>query len=108
MIPIVRLSLSEAGKIHLPDYRIFGGEEAATIFQEKIGNLAREYLAIICLDIDKKALNYSEISIGKIDKVEVDYSSIFKTALLSNAKYLIVAHNHPSSDLKPSVDDINT
>ncbi|MER2000186.1 MAG: JAB domain-containing protein, partial [Lysinibacillus sp.] len=51
-------------------------------------------------------LNYSEISFGKIDEVAIDYASILKTALLSNAKQIVIGHNHPSNILKPSETDI--
>lgn len=108
MIPIVRLSLSIEGKIPVPNNKIFGCEEAAPIFQEKIGNTARECVAMLCLDVHNNILNYSEISLGKIDKVDVDYATIFKTALLSNAKNIIIAHNHTTSILKPSIADIET
>lgn len=37
----------------------------------------------------------------------IDTRIIFSTALACNASALIVAHNHPSSSLKPSSADIN-
>ena len=37
----------------------------------------------------------------------VDPKIIFKIALEHNAAYIILAHNHPSGNLKPSTEDIS-
>ena len=36
----------------------------------------------------------------------VDIKNIFQVALLGNAASIIVAHNHPSGCVRPSMDDI--
>ncbi|MNY79217.1 hypothetical protein D3C86_2197580 [compost metagenome] len=36
-----------------------------------------------------------------------DPKIIFKTAIEHNAAFIILAHNHPSGNLKPSAQDIN-
>jgi DNA repair protein RadC len=38
----------------------------------------------------------------------VDRKIVFKAALENNAVKIILAHNHPSGDIKPSNADINT
>jgi DNA repair protein RadC len=48
------------------------------------------------------------ISNGGIDEALVDRRVIFKAALEYNAVKIILAHNHPSGDLRPSQADINT
>ena len=44
---------------------------------------------------------------GQIDSAMINPRKIVRDALLYNAKAMILAHNHPSGDPKPSQDDIN-
>ena len=106
MIPIVRLTLKKDGILPFECEKIYGCEEAAPILIDRIGMCARECIGLICVDSHNRILNYSEISFGKIDEVAIDYASILKTALLSNAKAIVIGHNHPSNILKPSETDI--
>ncbi|KAA1042305.1 hypothetical protein ERX35_000025 [Macrococcus equipercicus] len=108
MIPIVRVTLKPENYIMQNENYIFGCEEAAPIFIEEISECAREVISMICLNAQNEILNYSVISLGKVDKVSVDYNVLLTTALLSCAKFIIIGHNHPSNNLKPSQVDIDT
>jgi DNA repair protein RadC len=46
------------------------------------------------------------ISKGGQSGTIADPKIIFKTALEQNAAYIILAHNHPSGNLKPSTEDV--
>ena len=46
------------------------------------------------------------ISIGTLDASLVHPRDIFKHAITDGAYYIILAHNHPSGDSKPSKDDL--
>ena len=48
-----------------------------------------------------------KISEGGVSATVVDPKRIFKTALNHSASSIILAHNHPSGNLKPSQQDIN-
>ncbi len=47
-----------------------------------------------------------KVSEGGIDACIVDIRRIFQGALLSNSTSIIIAHNHPSGNLKTSQADI--
>jgi DNA repair protein RadC len=47
-----------------------------------------------------------KVSEGGIDACIVDCRKIFQGALLANSCSIILAHNHPSGNLKPSAKDI--
>jgi DNA repair protein RadC len=66
-----------------------------------------EQFKIILLNHDLSCLGISEISTGGISKCLVDPKLVFATALKSRATSMILAHNHPSGNLAPSVADIN-
>lgn len=106
MIPKVRITLRTDSLLSINHQRIYGCEEAAPIFIEEIGMNSQETLALICLDDNYRFLNYSNVNYGKINEVIIDHATIFKTALLSNASYIVIGHNHPSGILNPSESDI--
>ena len=53
-----------------------------------------------------KVLGWVKISSGDADGTVVDPKVIFTIALQCNAHAIILAHNHPSGDPRPSTADI--
>ncbi len=66
-----------------------------------------ENFFILLLANNNKLIKIVQISSGGINETLVDRKIIFKTALEHNAVKIILAHNHPSGDTKPSNADIN-
>ena len=50
-------------------------------------------------------LGYSVVSQGGTASTVVDTKMIMQTALLANASNILLAHNHPSGNLRPSIED---
>ena len=48
---------------------------------------------------------YNTVSEGGLTETSVDVRLILQGALLTNATQIILAHNHPSGNLKPSSQD---
>lgn len=76
----------------------------ADYLQMKIGNKKEEHFMILYFDSKNKLIN-EEISIGILNASLVHPREVFKTAIKNNAAQIIIAHNHPSGDFKPSSDD---
>ena len=75
---------------------------------DKIGYSDREHLISIGLNVKGK-INYFEINhIGSLNSSMLCPREIFKNAIISNCSSLMIAHNHPSGDLKPSMEDIDS
>jgi DNA repair protein RadC len=66
-----------------------------------------EEFIILCLNRANKVLGYSKISQGGLAGTVADPKVIFQVALKANACSIILAHNHPSGNLKPSENDIS-
>ena len=66
---------------------------------------AEEVLMLICLDSKNKVIGIHEVSRGIINVSLVSGREIFKRALLNNAAQIILAHNHPSGNPRPSDSD---
>ncbi|MBW4886305.1 MAG: hypothetical protein KZY76_11795 [Bacillus sp. (in: Bacteria)] len=45
--------------------------------------------------------------IGSLNSSIVHPREVYKSAILNNAASVILAHQHPSGDIKPSMEDIN-
>lgn len=80
----------------------------AKLVKEFIGDVDRETFVIIALDSKNKINAINMASIGTVNATIVEPREIFKFAILSNAVGIIIAHNHPSGDTKPSKQDIKT
>ncbi len=63
----------------------------------------------LCASINgaNEILNIRVVSIGLIDRTPVHPREVFADALMDRASAIIVAHNHPSGSLQPSVADVD-
>ena len=66
----------------------------------------KEYFFIIMLNRGNEVLGYIKIGEGGINSTQVDLRLAFATAIKCLASCIILLHNHPSSQLKPSPADI--
>ena len=66
----------------------------------------KEYFKVLFLNQASQILGYTLISEGGITDTTVDVRVILQAALLTNSVAIILAHNHPSGNLKPSRQDM--
>ena len=66
----------------------------------------RESFAVMLLNRSNKFLGISFVSKGGIAGTIADPKMIFQVALKANASSIILSHNHPSGNIKPSDTDI--
>jgi DNA repair protein RadC len=67
----------------------------------------QEQFKILLLNHSKKVLGICEISTGGVGATVVDPKLIYAAALKAHASSIILSHNHPSGNLKPSQADIS-
>ena len=65
-----------------------------------------EVVGLLCLDSTHKVIGYSTVAMGSVDRVTPSVAQILRTALLSNASYIVVAQNHPSGVCEITEPDI--
>ena len=82
--------------------------DAQEFIYNTIGKKTVECFEVIFMDFDYTPINYSVIGIGDDSKTNIEIAEIFKIALLSNAKHILVAHNHLGRSVIPSESDIKT
>ena len=81
-------------------------EKAVEIVADYIKGMDREVLSVINLNAKLQPINFSIVSIGAVDQTLAVPRDVLKSAILSNAAHMMVMHNHPSSNLTPSREDI--
>ena len=78
---------------------------AALYLQPLLGDYNREVFAVLYLDQGNGLIHHEIISEGGITATFVDPRRILKRALAEDAVSLILSHNHPSGNLRPSQAD---
>jgi DNA repair protein RadC len=79
--------------------------EVAEILQY-IGGLDHERLLTLALDDKNRLLAIHEASVGGRSASAVLPSDVLRVPLLAGATGVVLAHNHPSGESTPSVDDV--
>ena len=67
----------------------------------------REVFGFLSLDAKHGLLQVRELWVGTRNHAPVDPAEVFRSALLDDAASVIVFHNHPSGELRPSTDDLD-
>lgn len=75
------------------------------IFHPLLCDLPTEEFWILLLNQASKVIDKIRISRGGIDQTSADVRTILREALLARATQLVLIHNHPSGNTRPSTDD---
>ena len=78
----------------------------ADYYMEDMRHRRQEHMKLLMLNTRSKLIGESEISKGTINMSLVSPRELFVEALMKNAVYIILMHNHPSGDPSPSRADI--
>lgn len=106
-INLVSVKLIKEGSILYGQRRVLSSKEAFDLGKKFLVDSDREKMILLCLDSKNQPTAINTVSIGCLNSSIVHPREVFKVAILSNSASIIVYHNHPSGDVKPSKDDIN-
>ena len=70
-------------------------------------NADRESVYVLHLDTANRVVGIEEVARGTLDSVTTHPREVFKSAILTNAQAIILAHNHPSGNPQPSQADFD-
>lgn len=73
---------------------------------EDIANHRQEHFVVLSLDTGQRFIAKRVVFIGTVDAVLAHPREVFSGAIADLASNIVVAHNHPSGDPKPSKQDI--
>ncbi len=80
-------------------------EDGAAYLMPRLRYAAKEQFLVVLLNNKNKVLGTELISEGSLSSSIVQPREGFKPAILQRAACVVVAHNHPSGDPKPSEND---
>lgn len=87
--------------------QIKSSEDAYQIFKPHLSDLKIEEFWVLYLNRANKVIRKQKISSGGMTGTVVDTRVVFKEALDHHATCIVLCHNHPSGQLKPSQADID-
>jgi DNA repair protein RadC len=99
----IKLKTEDQIKILCAD-DIYGIMQRILLRENKIER-DREHLWTISLDAVSKILNIELVSMGSITKTVVEPMEVYSVPLQKRAVKIVIIHNHPSGELKPSAAD---
>lgn len=98
-----RMSIEKWNKNVVLDKTHISGEYALSY----LNNLSVEKLYIVCLNNSMAVIKCVEAAGGNVEAVYLDVRKIIEIAINAKATNIIVMHNHPSGNPRPSYADIN-
>ncbi|MXS69804.1 DNA repair protein RadC [Flavobacteriaceae bacterium W22] len=87
--------------------QISGSLDAYNVLKLHLSDLRTEEFWAVFLNQSNKVIHIAQLTQGGISQSIVGVRVLFKTALEHFSTGIIVAHNHPSGNKKPSTEDIN-
>ena len=79
--------------------------DAYAHLKDMMGNKPHEEFRVIYCNRANRIISTKLITTGTSTATLFDLKTILKNALLENAEALLLAHNHPSGQLRPSIQD---
>ena len=110
MIPEITISVTYSKKVAKKDRIVCRSsydtaEVLRNIFnQDTFG--WKEEMILLCLNRANEVCGYYKVSSGGVSGTVCDPKIVFTTALNCTASGIILAHNHPSGNIQPSVQDV--
>ena len=80
--------------------------DVSEALSDELLGLDREQFVCCHLDVKNRLLSRELVSIGHLSSALVHPREVFKPAVALSAAAVIVAHNHPSGNPRPSGDDL--
>jgi len=86
--------------------QILSSRDVADLLVPQFGSRLVEQFGVVLLDTKHRVLRISLLSVGTLDASIVHPREVFREAAGGGAAAIILFHNHPSGDPRPSPDDV--
>ena len=85
--------------------KIKNAEDVYNYFKDELEVKNKEHFYALFLDTKNRIIGEELISVGTLNASLVHPREVFNPAIKSSANSIIIVHNHPSGDSKPSKED---
>ncbi|HJF22494.1 MULTISPECIES: RadC family protein [Mammaliicoccus] len=83
-------------------------QDVADYLMEKLRYLKQEHFVALLLNTKNQIIHEQSIFIGSLNMSIVHPRDLLREAVKHSAASIVIAHNHPSGDPTPSLEDIKT
>lgn len=109
--PRMRVEVVRDGLTKIPTQKVTTPQIAAEIMKMVLGNVPDEHLVVILLDAQNGLIGALSVATGSTDWCPASTRqslrpAVIERAIRHNAVGVIVGHNHPSGEAKPSTEDL--
>lgn len=105
VLTVVRLQVVKEEVEYYGSKKVQSPKDLEEVVRKFIGNADREVFLAVNLSSANKINSIHVVSIGSLNQSLVHPRECFKAALLCNAQAVVFAHNHPSGEVIPSLED---
>lgn len=103
---IAELSMRMAKAKQEPLLKFDKPQTVAQYFMEQLRHEEQEKVILLCLDNKAQLISQTILTVGTVNASLISPREVFRYALKMQAVYVMVLHNHPSGDPKPSKQDL--
>jgi DNA repair protein RadC len=89
-----------------PPPRLTSAHDIAAVAMREIGEATREQVVVLVCDSANQPRRVVRISEGSVDRAFLPVREILNAVLRHDGRAFAVAHNHPSGDPTPGLDDV--
>ncbi len=110
---IAAITVTEVAALHLSHSRIKNQSvlrnwvDVQDYCINRLAHERREHFIILCLDNQNRLISEETMSVGTVNQTGFYTREVVNAALKHQAQAVILRHNHPSGELKPSRADID-
>ena len=105
-VPLIRLKMIKIRELPSIWEKLNRPDKVAEFAMQLLDGADKEHLLVISISAKCQPLAFEIVSIGSVDSAFVVPREVFKHAIVNNAAGILLVHNHPSGDCKPSEDDL--
>lgn len=104
----LRVSYAELASTGRPEEHVVirNSKDVASLMAPLLELEAVEVCYVVCLTVPLTVIGYHQVSRGSLSETLMHPREIFKAAMLANAAGVVLVHNHPSGNPKPSTADL--
>lgn len=104
------LALFEFNKRHemskRPSKKISSSEDVFNFYKERLKDKKQEYFIILMLNHMNNFVGEEFIAKGDLNLAVTNPREVFKPAIKNSSSRIILVHNHPSGNIRPSEEDL--
>lgn len=89
-----------------PDRRFRSSRDIYEAYRHRLAHLDQEVFWVVILDARHRPIREVRVAMGGLSSCGVEAREVFRPAIRAGGAKVVLLHNHPSGDPRPSRDDI--